>query len=92
MISSNTLAAAAETFLARGLYGARRFHKHGWKLPIPHYEASDPLHARLSTLGKAAEQECTAIIANSDTHCLNKTVTQRKWLPQIGCYRTDRFT
>ena len=25
-------------------------------------------------------------------HCLNKTVTQRKWLPQIGCYRTERFT
>ena len=44
----------------------RDFHKHGWKLPIPRYDASDPLHVRISELGKAAEQECAAIIANSD--------------------------
>ena len=44
----------------------RHFHKHGWKLPIPRYDASDPLHIQLSDLGKAAEQECKALIANSD--------------------------
>ena len=65
-INSNELAAAAETFMARGLYGARHFHKHGWKLSIPRYDTSDPLHVRLSELGEAAEQECTALIANSD--------------------------
>ena len=66
VINSNELAAAAETFMARGLYGARHFQKQGWKLPIPRYDASDPLHVRLTELGKAAEQECAAIIANSD--------------------------
>ena len=66
VINSNALTAAVETFMARGLYGARHFHKHGWKLPIPRYEASELLHVRLSELGKAAEQECAAIIANSD--------------------------
>ena len=66
VINSDALAAAAETFMARGLYGARHFHKHGWKLPIPRYAANEPLHVRLSELGKTAEQECTAIIANSD--------------------------
>ena len=30
--------------------------------------------------------------AGRPAHCLNKTVTQRKWLPQIGCCRTKRFT
>ena len=44
----------------------RNFQKLGWKLPIPRYDAADPLHARLSELGKAAEQECAAIIANVD--------------------------
>ena len=48
IINSNKLAAAAETFMSRGLYGARNFHKHGWKLPIPRYDASDALHLRLS--------------------------------------------
>ena len=44
----------------------RDFHKHGWKLPISRYDASDPLHVRLSELGGTAEQECKALIANSD--------------------------
>ena len=66
VINSNELAAAAETFMSRGLYGARNFQKHGWKLPIPRYDARDPLHVRLSELGKTAEQECTALVANSD--------------------------
>ena len=65
VINSNELAAAAETFMARGLYGARHFHKHGWKLPIPRYEANDSLHASLSKLGKTAEQECQDLIDQS---------------------------
>ena len=27
-----------------------------------------------------------------NAHCLNKTVTQHKWLPQIGRYQKERFT
>ena len=44
----------------------RHIHKHGWKLPIPRYDANQPLHVHLSERGKAAEQECAAIIADSD--------------------------
>ena len=66
VINSEELAAAAATFMTKGLYGARDFEKHGWKLPIPRYDANEPLHVRLSERGKAAERECAAIIANSD--------------------------
>ena len=52
--------------MTKGLYGARDFHKHGWKLPIPRYDASDSLHVHLSELGTSAEQECAALIAKSD--------------------------
>ena len=65
VINSNKLAAAAETFMARGLYGARHFQKHGWKLPIPRYDASDSLHVHLSELGTSAEQECQDLIDQS---------------------------
>ena len=44
----------------------RHIHKHGWKIPIPRYDANEPLHVRLSVLGNAAEKECTALIANSE--------------------------
>ena len=66
IINSDELEVAAATFMTKGLYGARDFEKHGWKLPIPLYEARNSLHARLSRLGKAAEQECADIIADSD--------------------------
>ena len=65
-VNSNQLATAAETFMPRGLYGARHLQKHGWKLPIPRYDANDPLHVRLSELGETAEQECQALISESD--------------------------
>ena len=51
--------------MPKGLYGARHFEKHGWKLPIPRYEANDPLHASLRKLGKTAEQECQDLIDQS---------------------------
>ena len=44
----------------------RHFEKHGWKLPIPRYEARDPLHVRLSALGVTAEKECQALIVKGD--------------------------
>ena len=66
VINSDVLAGAAATFMTKGLYGARDFEKHGWKLPIPRYDANDPLHVRLSELGATAEKECQALIATSN--------------------------
>ena len=66
MTNSNALTTAADPFMTKGLYGARDFHKHGWKLPIPRYDGSDPLHVRLRELSTTAEQECQALIAQSD--------------------------
>ena len=66
IINSNALAAAAGTFMPKGLFGARHFHKHGWKLPIPLYNTDEPLHVQLSELGLTAEKECRALITQSD--------------------------
>ena len=67
ILNSNELASQAKPFCPTNwAKKIRAFHKHGWKLPIPRYDANEPLHVRLSELGKTAEQECTAIIANSD--------------------------
>ena len=66
ILNSRNLEEHTAMFMPKGLFGARHFHKHGWKLPIPRYDASDPLHVRLSELGKVAEQECAALIADSN--------------------------
>ncbi len=65
IVNSGTLAAAAATFMTKGQYGARDFEKHGWKLPIPRYQAAESLHVRLSELGALAESECAALIEGS---------------------------
>ena len=67
IINSNELATRAKPFCTTNwAKKIRDFHKHGWKLPIPRYDAGDPLHVRLSELGATAEQECQALIAESD--------------------------
>ena len=68
LINSNALAAATAPFMPKGLYGPRHFEKHGWKLPIPRYDASDPLHIQLSELGATAEQECHELIGPERHH------------------------
>lgn len=44
----------------------RHLHKHGWKLPIPSFDADEPLHAELAELGRSAEKECKALIEQLD--------------------------
>ena len=66
-INSNELAKQAKPLCPTNwAKQIRHFHKHGWKLSIPRYDANDPLHVRLSELGETAEQECQALIAESD--------------------------
>ena len=66
IINSNELAIRAKPFCPTNwAKKIRHFHKHGWKLPIPRYDGGDARHVRLSELGRAAEQECAAMIAQS---------------------------
>ena len=66
IINSNELAKQAKPLCPTNwAKEIRHFHKHGWKLPIPRYDAGDPLHVSLSELGATAEQECQALIVNS---------------------------
>ena len=65
ILNSKELTTAAEKFMTKGLFGARDFEKHGWKLPIPRYDSRNTLHSRLSKLGKTAEQECKDLIDQS---------------------------
>ncbi len=63
ILNSNELAVRARPFCTSNwAKKIRDFEKHGWKLPIPRYDSRNPLHRRLSKLGKTAEQECQDLI------------------------------
>ena len=67
ILNSNQMASQAKPFCTTNwAKKIRDFQKHGWKLPIPRYDASEPLHFRLSELGRTAEQECQALLTQSD--------------------------
>ena len=67
IVNSNELASQAKPFCPTNwAKEIRHFQKHGWKLPIPRYDGGDALHVRLSELGRAAEQECAALVAGTD--------------------------
>ena len=55
LINSNTLEEAVNPLTTPNWSGRTRdLHKHLWKLPIPEYDADNPLHADASDAGKAA--------------------------------------
>lgn len=43
-------------YQSRGLFGRRHFDTYVWRLPIPRYDAADPLHRELANLASEAEE------------------------------------
>ena len=54
IINSDALKESVKPLMPKGQFGARHLHKHLWKLPIPEFDADDPLHAEISDAGRAA--------------------------------------
>ena len=54
VINSDALYEAVQPLMTRGQFGARDLQKHLWKLPIPEFDADDPLHTAIADAGAAA--------------------------------------
>ena len=54
IINSDTLYEAVQPLMTRGQFGPRDLQKHLWKLPIPEFDADDPLHTAIADAGAAA--------------------------------------
>ena len=54
IINSDALYEAVTPMMPKGQFGARHLQKQLWKLPIPEFDADDPLHAEISDAGRAA--------------------------------------
>ena len=85
IINSEALAEAVAPLMSKGQFGARHVHKHLWKLPIPEFDAANPLHAAISEAGKAAAAGAAQQLAQLRQQRDNVTVTIarreiRKWL------------
>ena len=85
IINSGALYEAVMPLMPKGQFGARHLHKHLWKLPIPEFDAGDPLHVAVCRAGRAAAEgaarELTAL--RQSRARLTVTIVRRelrKWL------------
>ena len=63
IINSNALYEAVTPLMNKGQFGARDLHKQLWKLPIPEYDNSEPLHREIAEAGAAAALGAAARLA-----------------------------
>ena len=54
IINSDVLNNLVEPLMSKGQFGARDLHTHLWKLPIPEFDAGNPLHVAISEAGETA--------------------------------------
>ncbi len=54
IINSEALHEAVIPLMSKGQFGARDLQKHLWKLPIPEFDSTVPLHAAIADAGQAA--------------------------------------
>ena len=86
IINSRTLATAVNKFTTANWAGnTRDLHKHLWKLPIPEFDASNPLHVDISKAGEAAAAGAAKQLERlrQDRPKLTVTIARRelrKWL------------
>ena len=63
IINSQTLYDRVEPLMVKGQFGARHLQKHLWKLPIPEFDAANPLHREIAEAGAAAALGASARLA-----------------------------
>ena len=64
IINSQTLYEAVMPLMPKGQFGPRHLQKHLWKLPIPEYDAANPLHREIAEAGAAAALGASARLAS----------------------------
>ena len=85
IINSDVLYESVASLMPKGQFGARHLHKHLWKLPIPEFDASNPLHLAISRAGEAAATGAAKQLEQlrQDRPKLTVTIARRelrKWL------------
>ena len=86
IINSDALYEAVQPLMSKGQFGARHLQKQLWKLPIPEFDAANPLHREIAEAGAAAALGASARLTELRSERgdrLTVTIARRelrKWL------------
>ena len=67
LINSRVVKELATPLMSQGQFGGRNLKKHIWRLPIPEYDESDPLHREIANAAVAAAQGAEAVLRDVQT-------------------------
>ena len=67
VINSHALERALAPLMPKGQFGSRHVMKHLWRLPIPEYDADNPLHQDIAAAASATTQAAAAVLRESQS-------------------------
>ena len=84
ILNSEALRSGVEQFQAQGQWGARHFDKYVFNLPIPRFDAANPLHGELAQAAKTAEDIANAVQVKEAEHFTRARARVRSALAEHG--------
>ena len=84
ILNSETLRSSVEQFQVQGQWGARHFDKYVFNLPIPRFDAGNPLHGELAQASRTAEAVASAVQVREDEHFTRARARIRAALAEHG--------
>ena len=84
ILNSEALRSGVEQFQAQGQWGARHFDKYVFNLPIPRFDAANPLHGELAQAAQTAEAIATAVQVKEAEHFTRARARVRSALAEHG--------
>ena len=84
ILNSEALRSGVEQFQARGQWGTRHFDKYVFNLPIPRFDAANPLHGELAHAAQTAEAIATAVQVKEAEHFTRARARVRSALAEHG--------
>ena len=84
ILNSEALRSGVEQFQAQGQWGARHFDKYVFNLPIPRFDAANPLHGELAQAAQTAEAIATAVQVKEAEHFTRARARVRAALAEHG--------
>ena len=84
ILNSEALRSGVEQFQAQGQWGARHFDKYVFNLPIPRFDAGNPLHGELTQAAKTAAEIANAVQMKEDEHFTRARARVRSALAEHG--------
>ena len=84
ILNSEALRSGVEQFQVQGQWGARHFDKYVFNLPIPRFDAGNPLHGELAQAAKTAEEIANAVEVKENEHFTRVRARVRSALAEHG--------